>query len=150
MRILVLSGPNLGSLGRRQPEVYGTTTLPEIHEQLAAAAGPMGIELRCEQSNHEGVLIDLLEEETGRSAACVLNPGGLAHTSVVLADAVRGFAGPVVEVHLSNILGREVYRRSSHVAAAAAAVIMGAGASGYLLALRAAAGLAGAPPSETT
>ena len=152
MRILVLSGPNLGSLGRRQPEIYGTTTLAEVHARLLEEARTLGVEVRCEQSNHEGTLIDLLEEESGRSRACVINPGGLAHTSVVLADAVRGFAGPVVEVHLSNILGREEYRRTSHVAAAATAVIAGAGAGGYLLALRAAVQLTGDAEqhSETT
>jgi 3-dehydroquinate dehydratase-2 len=143
MRILVVSGPNLGTLGRRQPEIYGTTTLAQIHDQLRAEAEALGVELRCEQSNHEGVLIDLLEEESGTSQACVINPGGLAHTSIALADAVRGYPGPVVEVHLSNILGREEYRRTSHVAAAATAVIAGAGAGGYLLALRAAVQLAG-------
>jgi 3-dehydroquinate dehydratase-2 len=149
MRILVLSGPNLATLGRRQPEIYGHTTLAEIHDELRRQAQTHGVELRCEQSNHEGALIDVLEEESGRSDACVLNPGGLAHTSIVLADAVRAFAGPVVEVHLSNILAREEYRRTSLVAAAANAVIVGAGAAGYGLALRAALDLAGAQKLET-
>jgi 3-dehydroquinate dehydratase-2 len=149
MRILVLSGPNLATLGRRQPEIYGHTTLAEIHDELRRQAQTDGVELRCEQSNHEGALIDVLEEESGRSDACVLNPGGLAHTSIVLADAVRAFAGPVVEVHLSNILAREEYRRTSLVAAAANAVIVGAGAAGYGLALRAALDLAGAQRLET-
>jgi 3-dehydroquinate dehydratase-2 len=149
MRILVLSGPNLATLGRRQPEIYGHTTLAEIHDELRRQAQTSGVELRCEQSNHEGALIDILEEESGRSDACVLNPGGLAHTSIVLADAVRAFAGPVVEVHLSNILAREEYRRTSLVAAAANAVIVGAGAAGYGLALRAALDLAGAQKLET-
>jgi 3-dehydroquinate dehydratase-2 len=149
MRILFLNGPNLGSLGRRQPEIYGTTTLAEIREQVESAAADLGVEVRWAQSNHEGALIDLLEEENGRSAACVLNPGALAHTSLALADAVRGFAGPVVEVHLSNILAREEYRRITHVGAAATAVITGAGAAGYGLALQAAVQLAGANSTET-
>lgn len=150
MRILVLNGPNLGSLGRRQPEVYGTTTLAEIRERVLAQAEALGAELRWEQSNHEGALIDIIEEESGRSDACVINPGALAHTSLALADALRGFAGPVVEVHLSNILAREEYRRVSHVAAAATAVIAGAGAGGYWLALQAAVRLAGGSTTETT
>lgn len=148
MRILVLNGPNLGSLGRRQPEIYGTTTLAEIEDDLQAQAVALGVDLRFEQSNHEGTLIDLIEEETGRCHACVINPGALAHTSLALADALRGFTGPVVEVHLSNILAREEYRRTSHVAAAAAAVITGAGASGYGLALRTAVQLAGGNTTE--
>ena len=138
MRALVLSGPNLGTLGRRQPEIYGTTTLPEIHAQLARAAERLDVELRCEQSNHEGALIDLIEEETGRADILVINPGGLAHTSIALADAVRGFTGVVVEVHLSNIAARERFRHHSHVAAAATATITGLGASGYVLALESA------------
>ena len=150
MRILVLNGPNLGSLGRRQPEVYGTTTLAEIHEQVEVRARELGVELRWEQTNHEGTLIDHIEEESGRSAACVVNPGALAHTSLALADALRGFAGPVVEVHLSNILAREEYRRISHVAAAATAVIAGAGAAGYGLALEAAVQLAKQATETTT
>lgn len=150
MRILVLNGPNLGSLGRRQPEIYGSTTLAEIRQQVEARARALDVELRWEQSNHEGALIDLIEEESGQSAACVVNPGALAHTSLALADALRGFAGPVVEVHLSNILAREEYRRISHVAAAATAVIAGAGAAGYGLALEAAVHLAGTATETTT
>jgi 3-dehydroquinate dehydratase II len=150
MRVLVLNGPNLGTLGRRQPEIYGTTTLAEIRDRLLEQAAGLDVELRWEQSNHEGALIDVIEEESGRSDACVINPGALAHTSVALADAVRGFTGPVVEVHLSNILAREEYRRTSHVAAAATAVITGAGAAGYGLALQAAVQLAGDRTTETT
>jgi 3-dehydroquinate dehydratase II len=150
MRVLVLNGPNLGTLGRRQPEIYGTITLAEIRDRLLEQAAGLDVELRWEQSNHEGALIDVIEEESGRSDACVINPGALAHTSVALADAVRGFTGPVVEVHLSNILAREEYRRTSHVAAAATAVITGAGAAGYGLALQAAVQLAGDRTTETT
>ena len=149
MRVLVINGPNLSTIGRRQPAVYGTTTLAQIRERLEGQAATLNVELRWEQSNHEGTLIDIIEEETGRSDALVINPGGLAHTSVVLADAVRGFTGPVVEVHLSNILAREEYRRTSHVAAAATAVITGAGAAGYTLALEAAVSLAGGTTTET-
>jgi 3-dehydroquinate dehydratase-2 len=150
MRILVINGPNLGTVGRRQPEIYGTTTLAEIEARLRAQAEKLGVELRWEQSNHEGALIDVIEAETGKSQACVINPGGLAHTSVVLADALRGFAAPVVEVHLSNIHAREEYRRFSHVAAVATAVITGAGAGGYSFALQTAFRLAGGNTAETT
>ena len=149
MRVLVLNGPNLGSIGRRQPEIYGRVTLAEIHDRLRREAESLDVELRWELSNHEGALIDLIEEETGEASAIVINPGGLAHTSVVLADALRGFGGPVVEVHLSNILSREEYRRTSHVAAAATAVIAGAGADGYVMALQAAVRLAGDASTET-
>jgi 3-dehydroquinate dehydratase-2 len=149
MRILVLNGPNLGTIGHREPAVYGTVTLAEIHDRLRREAEALGVELRWELSNHEGALIDIIEEESGRAGALVINPGGLAHTSVVLADALRGFAGPVVEVHLSNILGREEYRRTSYVAAAAAAVITGAGADGYVMALQTAVRLAGQTTTES-
>lgn len=145
----MLNGPNLGSIGRRQPEIYGHVTLAEIHDRLRREAEALDIDLRWELSNHEGALIDLIEEESDSADAIVINPGGLAHTSVVLADALRGFDGPVVEVHLSNILSREEYRRTSHVAAAATAVITGAGADGYVMALQAAARLAGDATTET-
>jgi 3-dehydroquinate dehydratase II len=149
MRILVLNGPNLNTLGRRQAEIYGRVTLAEIRDRLLEQAAELDVEIRWEQSNHEGTLIDIVEQESGRSQACVINPGALAHTSLALADALRGFSGPVVEVHLSNILAREEYRHRSHVAAAATAVITGAGAGGYGLALRAAVQLAGGHTTET-
>jgi 3-dehydroquinate dehydratase-2 len=149
MRILVLNGPNLGTIGRREPEIYGRVTLAEIHDRLRREAEALGVEMRWELSNHEGALIDLIEEESAAVQAIVINPGGLAHTSVVLADALRAFAGPVVEVHLSNILSREEYRRTSHVAEVAAAVIAGAGADGYVMALQTAVRLAGDATSET-
>jgi 3-dehydroquinate dehydratase-2 len=149
MRILVLNGPNLGTIGRREPEIYGRVTLAEIHDRLRREAEALGVEMRWELSNHEGALIDLIEEESAAAQAIVINPGGLAHTSVVLADALRAFAGPVVEVHLSNILSREEYRRTSHVAEVAAAVIAGAGADGYVMALQTAVRLAGDATSET-
>jgi 3-dehydroquinate dehydratase II len=134
-RILLLNGPNLASLGEREPDVYGSVTLVEIESAVRDRATSLGLEVRCEQSNHEGVLVDLLEEERGRSAGCIVNPGGLTHTSVVLADALRGFGAPVVEVHLSNILAREPFRRISLSAEAAVAVIAGLGVAGYVLAV---------------
>ncbi len=134
-RILLLNGPNLASLGEREPGIYGSITLHEIEAAVRARAGELGLEVRCEQTNHEGAMVDLLEAERGRSAGCIVNPGGLTHTSVVLADALRAFGAPVVEVHLSNILARETYRRLSLSAEAAVAVITGLGLHGYVLAV---------------
>lgn len=138
-RILVLSGPNLASLGRREPEIYGGHSLAEIEAQLAARAAELGVELRCEQRNGEGELIDLLEQETGRAGAVVINPGALSHTSVALLDALRAFPGTVVEVHLSNTFAREPYRRVMLTAEAADSVILGLGPASYLVGLEAAA-----------
>jgi 3-dehydroquinate dehydratase II len=137
-RILVLSGPNLGSLGRREPEVYGDQTLADIETGLRGRAAELGVELRCEQRNGEGELIDLLEEETGRAGAVVINPGALSHTSVALLDALRAFPGVVIEVHLSNTLAREAYRRVMLTAEAADSVILGLGAASYAAGLDAA------------
>lgn len=134
-RILLLNGPNLASLGEREPEVYGATTLGEIEAAVMDRARALGLEVRCEQTNHEGAMVDVLEAERGVSAGCIVNPGGLTHTSVVLADALRAFGAPVVEVHLSNILAREAYRRVSLSAEAAIAVISGLGLHGYVLAV---------------
>jgi 3-dehydroquinate dehydratase II len=134
-RILLLNGPNLASLGEREPNVYGSVTLAEIEAAVRERAAVLGFEVRCEQTNHEGAMVDLLEAERDRSAGCIVNPGGLTHTSVVLADALRGFTGPVVEVHLSNILAREPFRRVSISAEAAVAVISGLGLHGYVLAV---------------
>lgn len=134
-RILLLNGPNLASLGEREPEVYGSVTLAEIEAAVTDRGRALGLEVRSEQTNHEGAMVDLLEAERGVSAGCIVNPGGLTHTSVVLADALRAFGAPVVEVHLSNILAREPYRRVSLSAEAAVAVISGFGLQGYVLAV---------------
>jgi 3-dehydroquinate dehydratase II len=134
-RFLLLNGPNLASLGEREPEVYGAVTLAEIEAAVTERSRALGLEVRCEQTNHEGAMVDLLESERGVSAGCIVNPGGLTHTSVVLADALRAFDGPVIEVHLSNILAREPYRRVSLSAEAAVAVISGLGLHGYVLAV---------------
>jgi len=133
--ILLLNGPNLASLGEREPDVYGTVTLAAIESAVRDRAATLGLEVRCEQTNHEGAMVDILESERGRAAGCIVNPGGLTHTSVVLADALRAFAGPIIEVHLSNILAREPYRRVSLSAEAVVAVIARLGLQSYVLAV---------------
>lgn len=140
-RVLVLSGPNLGTLGRREPELYGVRTLADIVTALEARGRELHLEVRSEQRNGEGELIDLIEAEHGRAGAVIINPGALSHTSVALLDALRAFPGVVVEVHLSNTLAREAYRRVMLTAEAADAVILGLGAESYLAGLEAAARL---------
>jgi 3-dehydroquinate dehydratase II len=142
-RVLVLNGPNLASLGRREPEIYGGATLDEIEELVRTRAQRYSIAVRFEQSNHEGELIDLLEAERDAADACILNGGALTHTSIALLDAVRGFAKPVVEVHLSNIHARERFRHTSLTAGAARGVIAGLGPHGYELAVDAVARILG-------
>ncbi|MGD0833900.1 MAG: type II 3-dehydroquinate dehydratase [Candidatus Dormibacteria bacterium] len=137
-RVLVLNGPNLGSLGRREPEIYGPQSLADIDAELRRQAAELGVELRTEQSNSEGRLIDILEEEGGRAGAVIINPGGLSHTSVALLDALRGFPGAVVEVHLTNTFRREGYRHAMVTAEVADCVILGLGPEGYRVALEAA------------
>jgi len=135
VRVLVLNGPNLGSLGRREPEVYGTRTLADLEGLLTARAAGLGIQLHCLQSNHEGQLIDWIEREAVGTDAIIINPGALSHTSLALADALRGSAKPVIEVHISNVFAREPERHRMVTAAAAKGVISGLGFDGYLLAL---------------
>jgi 3-dehydroquinate dehydratase-2 len=134
-RILVLNGPNLGTLGTREPKLYGTATLGDIEAAVRERAAELGVILRLAQSNHEGELIDILEAERSRADGCIINPGGLSHVSIVLADALRVFSRPVIEVHITNIYAREPERRVSRTAEAATAVITGFGPDGYVLAL---------------
>jgi len=133
MKVLVLNGPNLGTLGRREPEVYGTKTLADLEKVLTNRARELGVELGFRQSNHEGQLIDWIETEP--SDAIIINPGALSHYSLALADALRGCGKPVVEVHISNVFRREPERHRMVTAAAAKAVISGLGFDGYLAAL---------------
>ncbi len=139
-QFLCLNGPNLGALGRREPAVYGRTTLAELEARLRARAAELGVGVDCRQSNHEGQLIDWLEEADGVQGA-ICNPGGLAHTSVALRDAFTAFGRPVVEVHLTNVHAREPFRQRLLTAGAAHALVSGLGADGYLLALEALLGL---------
>lgn len=135
LQILVLSGPNLQLLGTREPEIYGTETLAELHERLAVRAGELGAAVEAFQSNHEGALLDRIGEARGRFDGLLLNGGALTHTSLALFDAIKAVGLPCVEVHLSNPEAREAYRHESKVAPACIAKISGFGGDSYLLAL---------------
>jgi 3-dehydroquinate dehydratase-2 len=139
--IFVLNGPNLNLLGLREPEIYGRKTLADIEADCRRLAGELGLEIEFRQSNHEGVLVDWIQEARERSAAIILNPAGFTTTSIAILDALKMFQGPIVEVHLSNIHQREAFRHRSYVSLVAKGVICGLGARGYLLALEALAEL---------
>ena len=136
MRIGVLHGPNLQLLGRREPEVYGTDTLDDVDRALGELADDLGVELEVLQSNHEGALLDFVDEASTRVAGFLVNPGALTHTSVALRDALAGVDRPFVELHLSNTQAREDFRRHSWLAELAVGVVYGFGVDSYLLGLR--------------
>jgi len=142
MKILVIDGPNLNVLVQREPDIYGRTTLAEIHDSMKKLAGELGIELDFFQSNHEGEIIDRLNAASGTCDAIIINPAGYTHTSVAIRDALAGTSVPAIEVHLSNIYSREEFRHKSLTAPACVGQITGFGANSYLLALRAAYGIA--------
>ncbi len=140
--VLVLNGPNLNLLGTREPEIYGSQTLADIGQQCERVAAEFGWTVEVRQTNHEGVLVDWLQEagaavRAGSLIGVVLNPGAYTHTSVAIRDAIEGAQVPVIEVHLSNVHAREAFRHQSYVSPVARGVIIGLGAYGYELAIRA-------------
>jgi len=141
MKILVVHGPNLNLLGKREPDIYGTVTLDDINGRLSALAKELGVEVSFFQSNHEGELVQKIQDAMDVYQAIVLNPGAYTHTSVALRDAISSTGIPVVETHISNIYKREEFRQHSYVSGVAVGQITGFGPDSYLLGLRAAAGL---------
>jgi 3-dehydroquinate dehydratase II len=142
MRVLVVHGPNLNLLGEREPEIYGTRSLAEIDAMLVRTGEELGLDVRCVQHNSEGAIIESLHAARTEYDGAIVNPGAYAHYSHAIADAIRSIRIPVVEVHLSNIAGREPHRRVSVTAGACVGSICGFGAESYLLALRAVSNLA--------
>lgn len=136
MKVLVLNGPNLGRLGTRQPEIYGSTTLAQLEDMLRARGKELGVEVECLQSDDAADLIGALRGTDARAA--IINPAALTHYSMDLREAIASFGGPVYEVHISNIYRREPYRRHSLMSGVARGSIIGLGIRGYLLALEAA------------
>ncbi|WP_174300116.1 type II 3-dehydroquinate dehydratase [Caulobacter sp. S45] len=147
--VFVLNGPNLNLLGVREPHIYGTTTLDQVKSACEARAAALGLTTDFRQTNHEGVLVDWIQEARTEAAAIIINPGAYSHTSIALLDALKACELPVIEVHLSNPAARESFRRRSYVSLAATGVIAGFGVQGYDLALDAAARLVPARPAGT-
>ena len=137
MKILVLHGPNLNLLGTREPEIYGSMMLGDINTKLIELGKESGVELKCFQSNHEGALIDALQDARTWADGAVFNPGGYTHSSIALRDAVIASGLPVVEVHLSNVYAREEFRQSSMISAVCVGKIVGFGWRSYELGLKA-------------
>lgn len=147
MRVLVLHGPNLNLLSRREPAIYGARDLASIDEQLRAVGAELGVEVVCRQTNHEGTLVDWIHESanppdpaTPQFDAIVINPGAYTHTSIAIRDAIAAAGVPAVEVHLSNVHAREPFRRRSRIAPVCVGAISGFGAESYVLGLRAIVG----------
>lgn len=134
--VFLINGPNLNLLGKREPEIYGADTLDDVTAKCSALAGPAGVVIRSEQSNHEGQIIDWIHEARETSVAIIINPGAFTHTSVAIYDALQAYEGLVFEVHISNVHKREAFRHHSYVSARADGVLAGFGVEGYELALR--------------
>ena len=143
-KILVIHGPNLNMLGKREPEIYGRTSLKQIDAEMESLGRQWGLTVSSFQSNHEGALIDTIQDSAGSIDGLIINPGAYTHTSIAIRDALLVLQVPIVEVHLSNIYKREPFRHTSVVADIATAQITGLGVNGYYLALRALADIVGA------
>ena len=148
MRLMILNGPNLNMLGIREPHIYGFTTLEAIKSSCEEFAKFAGIDLEFHQSNHEGVIVDLIQAARGRANALIINPAALSFTSISILDAMKIFEGPIYEVHISNIHARDELHRHSKLSAAATAVIAGLGSYGYIVAMQAAAKELGKLPNN--
>jgi 3-dehydroquinate dehydratase II len=148
LRLMVLNGPNLNLLGVREPHIYGSTTLAEIEAACRAFGDQLGASVAFHQSNHEGVLVELIQHARGAADAIIINPAAYSFTSIAIIDALKAFDGPIVEVHISNIHARDELHRHSKVSASVNAVICGAGAYGYILAMQAAAQRLGRLPAS--
>jgi len=142
--LLILNGPNLNLLGTREPDVYGHETLDDVKARCLGLATELGVGVDFRQSNHEGQLVDWVQEARDMADGIVINPAAYTHTSVAILDALTMFQGPVIEVHISNIHKREAFRHHSFVSGRADGVIAGCGTEGYLLAMRRLASLLGA------
>lgn len=134
-KILILNGPNLNMLGQREPEIYGTQTLADVEKLCRDKARTLGLEIEFRQSNHEGQLVDWIQEVPGKFGGVIINAGAYTHTSVAIHDALKILSVPIIEVHLSNPKEREAFRHHSYIEPLAAAVIAGHGADGYAQAL---------------
>ena len=134
--ILVLNGPNLNLLGKREPEKYGSKTLADVQTMLAGISTDLGLTVQMDQSNSEGTLVDMIHAARETCVGIVINPGAYSHTSIAILDALNAFDGAVIEVHITNIHAREEFRHHSFVSARANAVIAGCGTQGYAFALR--------------
>lgn len=136
MKILILHGPNLNLLGTREPQVYGSTTLDDIDKKMIGLGKELGVEIKCLQSNHEGALIDALQDARTWAGGVVFNPGAYTHTSIALRDAISAIEIPVIEVHVSNVYAREKFRRKSLISGVCKGKISGFGWRSYELGLR--------------
>jgi len=134
--VFVINGPNLNLLGLRQPEIYGAETLADVVAGLSTLAGDLGLAVEAMQSNHEGEIVEMIHSARNAAAGIIINPGAYSHTSVAILDALNAYDGPMLEVHITNIHKREVFRHHSFVSARADGVIAGFGTMGYALALR--------------
>jgi len=147
MRLMLLNGPNLNLLGVREPQIYGSTSLEAVERSCRAFAEYLGANLAFHQSNHEGVLVDLIQSARQAADAIIINPAGYSFTSIAIHDALKAFEGPIIEVHITNIHARDELHRHSKLSSAVKAVICGLGPYGYIVAMQAAAQMLGKLPA---